>query len=205
MNSKKLITMILLLLLLLAIPIQVFAVEAATAEISFTVKNAPGTVVMEAVNGAPLPEQTVFKGVSAGKFEISFTEPGDYYYKVYQNPGTEQGVTYDSTVYTVFISVFLDENGVLYSVTAVNIEQSAQKAEDIEFENILPQSSVPSEPDGSTEPTAPTTPDSSDAPPHTGDDSQLELWTLLMTLSLLGLIAATVFYKRSVKDPKKEN
>lgn len=202
MNSKKLITMILLLLLLLAIPIQVFAMEAATAEISFTVKNAPGTVVVEAVNDAPLPEQTVFEGVSSGKFEISFTEPGDYYYKVYQNQGAEQYVTYDSTVYTVCISVFLDENGVLYSATAVNIEQSAQKAENVEFENILPQSSVPGEPD---EPTEPTTSEPSVSPPHTGDESRLELWTMLMVLSFLGIIAATVFYKWSIKNPKQEN
>ncbi|MCH5190574.1 MAG: hypothetical protein J1F23_00270 [Oscillospiraceae bacterium] len=203
MNSKKLIAMILLLLLLLAIPVQVFAVEAATAEISFTVKNASGTVVIEAVDNAPLPMQTVFEGASTGKFLISFSEPGDYCYKVYQNAGTEQDVIYDSTVYTVCISVFLDENGELYSVTAVNIENSSQKAEDVEFENTLPTEST--EPNVPSEPTEPTEPNSPDTPPHTGDESRLELWTLLMALSFIGIIAATVFYKRSVNDLKREN
>ena len=209
MNSKKLITMILLLLLLLAIPIQVFAGEAVTAEIPFTVKNASGTVVIEAVDNAPLPNQTVFEGVSTGKFELSFTEPGDYHYKIYQNPGTEQGVTYDSTAYTVCISVFMNEDGSLYSAAAVNIENSSQKAEDIEFENALAEPSVPSEPVEPTEPTEPskpvepTTSASTDTPPHTDDESRLELWILLMALSLFGIIAATAFYKRSLTDPKR--
>lgn len=203
MNSKKLISVILLLLLLFAIPIQVSAMGAATAEIPFTVKNAPGTVVIEAVESAPLPGQTVFEGVSSGKFEISFAEPGDYYYKIYQKPGTGSDITYDSTVYTVCISVFVHEDGNLYSVVAVNIESSSQKAEDIAFENTLVESGVPSEPSAPGEPSESTTtdssnmPDFSDTPPQTGDNSHLSLWIVLMAASFFGMTKFFFMWKKS--------
>ena len=224
MNSKKLITVILLLLILSVIPIQVFAAESATAEISFTVKNAPGTVVMEAVDDAPLPNRTVFEGVSAGKFEIAFSHPGEYCYKVYQKSGTEQDVTYDSTVYEVCIAVFVNENGTLYSVVAVNIENSSRKSEDIEFINTPAQSSVPTQPVEPTSPSEPTEPDtptqtdsptvpdkpnepttagSNGTPPKTGDSNQLVLWILMMVLSVIGITVTSVSYKATSDRSKK--
>lgn len=211
MNSKKLISMILLLLLVLALPLQSSAEGAVTAEIPFTVNNAPGTVIIEAVDGAPLPKQTEFEGVSTGKFEFSFTKPGEYYYKVYQKSGTEQGVTYDSTVYSVCIAVFSNNDGSLYSVTAVNVEESSQKAEIVEFENTLAEPSEPSKPIEPTEPTVPsaptepTSPNSPSTPPSTGDNSRLDLWVLLMAFSLLGIAVVSVMYRATVNKSKKRN
>lgn len=211
MNSKKLISMILLLLLMLAMPFQVFAEGAATAEIPFAVKNASGTVVIEAVDGAPLPEQTEFTGVSTGKFLMSFTEPGDYCYKIYQKSGTEQGVAYDSTVYAVCISVFVNEDGSLYSVAAINIESSSQKTDDIVFENTLAEPSEPSKPNEPSdpskpsEPTEPTSPNSPSTPPSTGDNSRLGLWVLLMAFSLLGIAVVSVMYRATANKSKKRN
>ena len=208
MNSKKLISMILLLLLMLAMPFQVFAEGTATAEIPFAVKNASGTVIIEAVDGAPLPKQTEFEGVIEGKFEFSFTKPGEYYYKVYQKSGTEQGVTYDSTVYSVCIAVFSNNDGSLYSITAVNVEDSSQKAEIAEFENTLAEPSEPSKPTEPTVPSAPTeptSPDSPGTPPSTGDNSRLSLWVLLMAFSLLGIAVVSVMYRATVNKSKKRN
>ncbi|MCH5191430.1 MAG: hypothetical protein J1F23_04630 [Oscillospiraceae bacterium] len=189
MNSKKLITAI-LLLFLLAIPIQVFAAEATTVEIPFTVKNAPGTVVIEAVDNAPLPEQTVFEGVSSGKFEISFAGVGNYNYKIYQKSGTEQNVTYDSTVYTAHISVFVNEYSELYSVVSVYIDDSSQKTDDLAFENTSIELSEPSEPG------EPHTPDSPNTP-NTGDNSHLGLWIILMLISLLGSTEFLFLWKKA--------
>ena len=186
-------TIIMLLLLMMAMPILAFAAEIATAEIPFTIKNAPGTVIIEAVQDAPLPEQTELEGVSEGKFEIPFSQPGDYYYKIYQKPGTQQGVTYDSTVYSVCISVFVKEDGEMYTVAAVNIEGSSQKAEGIEFENTPSESTVPSE---SSKPGEPTTPNSSGTP-KTGDDSNLSLWFVLTPASLLGLAVCFFMWKKA--------
>ena len=211
MNSKKLISMILLLLLVLAMPFQAFAEGAATAEIPFAVKNASGTVVIESVDSAPLPKQTEFEGVSTGKFELSFTRPGEYYYKVYQKSGTEQGVTYDSTVYSVCIAVFSNNDGSLYSVTAVNVEYSSQKAEIAEFENTLAEPSEPSKPIEPTEPTVPsaptepTSPNSPSTPPSTGDNSRLGLWVLLMVFSVLGIAVVSVMYRTTADKSKKRN
>lgn len=210
MNSKKLISMILLLLLTLAMPFQANASGAATAEIPFAVKNASGTVVIEAVDGAPLPKQTEFEGVSTGKFEFSFTRPGEYCYKVYEKTGTEQGVTYDGTVYSVCIAVFSNNDGSLYSVTAVNVEDSSQKAEIVEFENTLAEPSEPIEPTEPTVPSAPTEPTSPDlpgTPPATGDNSRLGLWILLMAFSLLGIAVVSIVYKSTAhtSEKKKQN
>lgn len=120
----------------MAMPMQAFARETATVEIPFTVKNGSGTVVIEAVGGAPLPEQTEFVGVSEGKLTAKYTEPGDYCYRIYQRPGTEKGITYDSTVYEICVSVFVKEDGTLYSVVACNEEGSPQKTDEVVFENI---------------------------------------------------------------------
>lgn len=197
MNSKKLITMILLLLLLLAIPIQVFAVEDTTVEIPFTIKNASGTVVIEAVDNAPLPVQTVFEGVSSGKFELSFTGVGNYNYKIYQKSGTDSNVTYDSTAYTMHISVFVNEDSELYTVVSLYVEDTAQKTDNIVFENTLSNVPiVPSKPNELSEPSEPYTPESPDTP-WTGDNSNLGLWIILMFVSILGLTGFMFLFKKA--------
>lgn len=173
MNSKKLISIILLLILLMAIPLHAFAAEATTAEIPFSFKNASGTVVVEAVNDEPLPEQTVFEGVSAGKFVFSFAKPGDYYYTIHQESGTEPGVAYDSTVYEVCIAVFVTENGDLYSVSAINTQGNSKKTDKVSFVNtsLEPGSEPSSEP--TSEPSSETNSEPS-SEPSTGQNSGTE-------------------------------
>ena len=133
---------ILPLLLLLLMPLLPFPVQASgesvTAQISFTVENAPGIVVMEAVSeGAPMPEQTVFENVSEGAYQITFAEPGEYLYNVYQQKGTEPGISYDmTTVYEVGIYVTVESNGELIYSTGINKKGSTSKAEAIVFENV---------------------------------------------------------------------
>ena len=137
MNSKKLIAMILLLLLLLATSVQVFAEGSVTAEIPFTVKNAPGTVVMEAVDNAPSPKTATFTNVFEGKFEITYTEPGDYYYTIRQIPGEESEITYDDTEYTVVVSVYTENDRLSTPVVTVSKAGSAEKPDNVEFDNTI--------------------------------------------------------------------
>ena len=215
MNSKKLISMISLFIFLLSMPIWAFAMESTTAEIFFKVNNAPGTVIVEAVDDAPLPEQTIFKNVSTGKFDVSISQPGDYYYKIYQNKGTQQDVNYDNTVFVARITALVDENNNLYSAVTVYVEKSSQKIGNIEFKNTLiePEEDIsgsetnPTEyEDISEDPIETTTADSSAEEPHTGDESHLGLWFAMMAVSLVGIALANVFYKVfSGKSDKKNS
>ena len=216
MNSKKLISMISLFIFLLSMPIWAFAMESTTAEIFFKVNNAPGTVIVEAVDDAPLPEQTIFKDVSTGKFDVSISQPGDYYYKIYQNKGTRQDVNYDNTVFVARITALVDENNNLYSAVTVYVEKSSQKIGNIEFKNTL----IEPEEDISGSETNPTefedfsdlsesttsTTDTNGSQPHTGDDSHIGLWLAMMAVSLVGIALANVFYKVfSGKSDKKNS
>lgn len=135
MIKKYCIVLVSLLLLIMAMPLQAFAMESVTAEIPFFVANISGTVVIESIDDAPLPEVTEFENVSNGTFEICYTEPNDYYYKLYQIPGSQYEVIYDEKVYSVIVSIFVDENGELYPVITVSIDGSDHKPDKIVFMN----------------------------------------------------------------------
>lgn len=139
MKSKSLISTILLVLFLMAMPICAMAMGSVTVEFSFTVENTPGTVVIEAVDGAPLPAQTEFKDAQEGTFSLTFSEPGYYAYKVYQKQGLDDYTAYyefyDDTVYDVVVSVFLDDNNEPYGIVTASIPGDSHKPEEIVFVN----------------------------------------------------------------------
>lgn len=135
MNNKRWIAAVLLLMLLLAGPVLASAAGSVTVEISFRVVNAPSTVVMDAVNGAPAPEAGVFVNTTGGKFRITYTEPGEYSYKVYQRPGPDPDLEYDGVVYDVQVTVYERKDGTLGAVTEVWIPGNPFKAMEIVFEN----------------------------------------------------------------------
>lgn len=141
---KRMALPLVFLLLLQLLPLQVLAAdEYATAKIPFTVENAPGTVVLEALDGAPLPEQAELENTTGGVFEIIFTEPGDYYYTVRQIPGYQQGYYYDLTVYEVHVQVAYSASDALEANVNTNKEGSPYKS-DIIFSN-TPKEKVPEE------------------------------------------------------------
>ena len=139
MKSKSIISTILLVLFLMAMPICAMAMESVTVDVSFTVENTPGTVVIEAVDGAPLPAQTEFKDAQEGTFSLTFTEAGTYAYKVYQKQGlgdyTDYYEFYDDTVYDVVVSVFFDDNYELYGIVTASIPGDSYKPDEIVFTN----------------------------------------------------------------------
>lgn len=137
MIRKYYIVFVSLLLLIMAMPQSAFAMESVTAEIPFIVERTPGTVVIEAVNNEPLPAVTEFPDVLEGEFEIAYTEPGNYYYRVYQKPGDLLGAEYDNRVYGVTVSVFVNEYEMLYAAVTLSIDGNPQKPEIIEFPNTV--------------------------------------------------------------------
>lgn len=136
MKSKWFKVMIPLLILVLTAAYALASdVGSVTVQIPFTVEFASGTVVMEAVADAPAPEQAEFPGVEEGSFAVTLTEPGNYKYKIYQEPGTDERFRYDETVYTVELFVTTDEVGTLSASVTVGVEDSSHKPDSVAFEN----------------------------------------------------------------------
>lgn len=127
------------MLIMAMLPIQALAMDSVTVEVSFTVENTPGTVVIEAVGGAPVPAQTEMSDVLEGTFDLTFNEPGNYAYKVYQKQGLDDYTayykTYDDTVYDVVVSVFWNEQNELYGVVTASIPGDSYKPGEIVFVN----------------------------------------------------------------------
>ncbi|MBO6165757.1 MAG: hypothetical protein J6O17_05210 [Eubacterium sp.] len=86
----------------------------------------------------PLPSQEVITVNEDGKgeFILHITEPGTYDYQVYQIKGSDKEVLYDDTKYDVHVFVMSDENGKLEYTVAVNISNTDQKPDTVEFKNI---------------------------------------------------------------------
>lgn len=141
MKSKSLISTILLVLFLVAaMPICAMADPGSVSvEVPFTVENTPGTVVIDAQDGAPLPAQTEFSDTQEGSFSLTFTEPGYYAYKVYQKQGLDDYTAYyefyDDTEYDVVVSVFTDDDNDLSAYVTVSIPGDAFKPDGIVFTN----------------------------------------------------------------------
>lgn len=161
--SKKFISIIITLVMILTLPMQAFAMAEVSAELPFSVENVGGTVVIEAVDGAPLPELTVLKDVTGGVFKLSFSQPDTYRYRVYQQvPENANGVIYDTKVYNIAVSVLSDDEGALNCVFTISVDGSAEKRESIVFVNELPKADE--DPSGQTS-TAPNSTTQTTLPP----------------------------------------
>lgn len=135
MKSKWYKVMIpLLLLMLMAAQALALDTGSVTVAIPFTVEYASGTVVMEALNGAPSPE-TAELAAAQGSFEVTFTNPGNYQYRIFQRPGEDERIRYDQTVYQVTLFVMSDDDGRLSASVTVGTDGDAHKPESIAFVN----------------------------------------------------------------------
>lgn len=75
-------------------------------------------------------------GIEKGRFDkISYTEPGDYKYKVYQLKGSHKDIVYDEPVYEVTVRVVREETGELMAEVWAVKNQSEQKVDEIRFVN----------------------------------------------------------------------
>ena len=126
----------LLVLMILMTSLPAMAEGSIKAEIPFTVEYAPGTVVMEALDGAPDPTPGRMEGKAEGTFVVELTKPGNYAYTMVQLPGADENVTYDATVFEVDVSVMVNEDGSLYTTVTVSVAENTHKPEKIAFVNV---------------------------------------------------------------------
>ena len=137
----------------------------------------------------PLPAKDIITVDENGKgeFVLHITEPGTYDYQVYQIKGSDKDVIYDETKYDVHVFVTSNENGMLEYTVAVNISNTDQKPDAVEFKNAAVE--IPTEnklvpPDKSVE---------------TGDDFGPGLILLMLLTAMVG-IAVILIHKRSSKE-----
>lgn len=142
---KKLVVCVLLpaVLTVLMLPAVAFAQEeTCTVSIPAEVrikgsripKDVPYRLMLEPVTeAAPMPDIEELIIVDGGKklFEpITYTEPGNYKYRVYQNSDPRPRFTYDDTVYLVTVRITNGENGGFDTqVWAADSELEAEKKE----------------------------------------------------------------------------
>lgn len=167
MSMKKVSAVILCVLLCLtALPASVMAAEKnVQVELPVSVRlegDVPSTaetytIILKAVDDAPMPSESVLKITGAGtaKFPaISYSVPGVYCYTVSQNVGGHERGHYDTTVYYVRVTVTNAENGGLDAAVAVHTDAQMQSAkQDVSFRNTYdkaPSSSSGSSSSGTT-------------------------------------------------------
>ena len=109
----------------------------ATAGNSFTMAGDEFSFIIEGTQGAPMPAETTVKNDVNGIVDfgsVQFTERGTYGYTIREVASNLGGMTYDSSVYTVTVTVTDDyANGKLVATTKIT-DQAGEDAP-IEFEN----------------------------------------------------------------------
>lgn len=153
--------------------------------------------VLEGADGAPMPESdTIYiTGSGSGCFlPITYTQPGDYSYTLWEQAGNTEGYTYDDTVYEVTVQVTTDDDGQLLISVCAAVEGSDVKSETIAFENQYRSvtSDTDEASDGTNETSGNTGKTQSDTP-KTGDASNFEFWIILGGVAFLGLIVTLVY------------
>ena len=156
-------------------------------EFTFHISDADNKVLADATN--------TDKGV-VNFSPITFTAAGDYTLTVWEETGKADGVTYDTTKFTVKIHVE-DQDGVL--VATIDYPE-----EGVVFHNKYTETSDPDDEggtDNSSRPT-PTPAPSAEEPaatavvPQTGDAMPLELIAIVAVMAAVAFVALVVFRKR---------
>lgn len=141
-------------------------------------------------------------GVTTGRFaEMSYTRPGDYKYKVYQQRGENKDMLYDSSIYEVTVRVLNTPDGGLNAEVWAVKDESEQKVDEIKFVNIYKET---------TQTTTETTPNTTHytttntvtrssigtSSPKTGDSSNLFLWSAVAVVTALCILLFVLVGKR---------
>lgn len=146
------------------------------------------TFILEAVNGAPMPESNTLtiSGTDTGRFQpITYTKPETYHYTLHEVIGSSQGYSYDNRIYDVTVQVVTDETGMLYVSMYVNEQGSEFKSKTIKFVNNYEVATVKN-PQESKKPANITT----------GDNTNLMFWSALSSITLLILIGQVVLLRK---------
>lgn len=142
---------------------------------------------------APLPSQEVITVDEDGKgeFILHITEPGTYEYQVYQIKGADTDVVYDDTKYDVHVYVISNEDGNLEYSVAVNISNTDQKPDSVEFKNIAADKTTETTTEATTVPPTNTSAQSA----KTGDETAVGFLVLMLIIASIGIII--LLHKRS--------
>lgn len=147
-------------------------------------------------SNAPMPEVNTKTVEGAGQISfgpINYTLPEDYHYVITQKKGTASQWTYDQSAYEVTVRIVCDEEGRLTSKVWAVRSGSDKKSDQIRFTNRYEAPEIyeaPKDPEIQTVYVTPTV-----SSPHTGDLSNIGIYTGLMGVSLIA--AVTVFWKGS--------
>lgn len=144
--------------------------DTPSADESFTFK-------LEAVGEAPMPEKDTINvtGNHSETFPpITYTEPETYQYVIRQIAGNMDGYTYDNRVYNVTVQVTTDDEGLLSISQYVSQQGSNLKKDKIVFVNLYNTADISF--NNST-----TVTDSV----QTGDNSEIEFWSLICSISFV--------------------
>ena len=171
------------------------------AHITFTCKQIEGIdggqyqISIKSGTGVePLPSKDVITVGEDGKgeFILHITEPGTYDYQVYQIKGSDTDVLYDDTKYDVHVFVLSDENGKLEYSVAVNIADTDQKPDIVEFKNIAANTTTTETTEATTVPPANNTQSA-----KTGDETAVGFLVLMLIIASMGILI--LLHKRSNK------
>lgn len=131
---KKLSILLISIITLMLLPMRSFAGDSVKVTIPI-ITNEPMTLQMTPENSNINPEVSEINTGTLNHFDINIPEPGDYWYKIKQVVGSENGKIYDEAVYNVYISVFYADDVLSYVISA-GINENKDKPINIEFENI---------------------------------------------------------------------
>ena len=166
----------------------------------------PGTnetfaFILEPEGNAPMPESDFIKiaGSGTGLFpSIVYTEPGDYHYKLWEEPGSAQGYQYDKSVFHVTVQVTTDDDGLLTATVYMSKDGSEGKSAAAVFVNQYTAPTYPEFP-----PEEPGKPDEPGDPPKTGDNRNLIFWIVLCFTGLMGMIGTLLIFGRANKESEE--
>lgn len=110
---------------LVEIPVQIQGTETATVEI----------VPADDVSAEMLETETVFTVTQSTAIVFAPTEPGDFYYRIYQPGEKNQGIILDKTEYKAHLHSEYNEVGELDTVALLYKNDDTAKTDEIRFEN----------------------------------------------------------------------
>ena len=165
--------LVLLSVLLAAVLVPGDAAAADTCQASIPVRvqvvpetEVPFTLRLEGEDQAPMPAQDTlsFSGSGAGAFgPIVYSIPQDYRYTIRQVPGSDAGVTYDDTVFTILVRVTEALDGSLSPEIWGVRDGESEKIQEIVFYNRYaeptPEAPDPEDPTPDEKPEDPSEPE----------------------------------------------
>ena len=155
-------------------------------------KDRPEFTVLLRGEDVPLPAVSSLQisGTGSGVFgPITYTQPGDYEYQVYQQTENKEDVVYDTNVYDVTVRIVWDDNNELAAEVWTSREWEDQKQGQILFSNQWINDETPVKEETPTPTPTPIVKKTVKSIIKTGDPQQIEKY-LLLALSAAGVFGA---------------